>query len=150
MLRSVRIDAYEAICSYVLGGLIATGLCGPVPGGAQIVACTAPQQPMQQIELMFGRNIGGRLGVSEGAWSRFLAREITPRFPGGLTVLNAVGQWQDKERGRLVGEPSKLVIIETAQDTSANDTIASIVTAYKRQFRQRSVGVISHPVCAVF
>jgi hypothetical protein len=150
MLRSVRIDTYEVICRYVLGGLVATGLCGSAPAGAQSVACTAPQQPMQQIELMFGRNIGDRVGVGEAAWSRFLAREITPRFPDGLTVLNAVGQWQDKERGRLVREPSKLVVIATADDTPAHDKIAAIIAAYKQRFRQRSVGVISHPVCATF
>jgi Protein of unknown function (DUF3574) len=105
---------------------------------------------MQQIELMFGRNIGSRLGVGEAAWSRFLALEITPRFPDGLTVLDAAGQSRDPGGGRLVREPSKLVIIVTADETSASDKIASIVVAYKQQFRQRSVGVISRPVCAVF
>ena len=151
MLRRFHIDFHDAMRGHIfLCGLIATSLCGAAPAGAQSVACAAPQQPMQQIELMFGRNIGGRVGVGEAAWSRFLAREIAARFPDGLTVLNAVGQWQDKERGRLVREPSKLVVIVTAEDTSAGDTIASIVAAYKRQFRQRSVGVISRPVCAAF
>jgi hypothetical protein len=134
----------------MLCGLIATSLCGSAPAGAQSVACAAPQQPMQQIELMFGRNIGNRVGVGEAAWSRFLAREITPRFPDGLTVLNAIGQWQSRDRGRLMREPSKLVVIVTADDTPARDKIAAIIAAYKQRFRQRSVGVISHPVCAVF
>ncbi|HMA69894.1 MAG TPA: DUF3574 domain-containing protein [Xanthobacteraceae bacterium] len=130
-------------------GLIAL-LCGSVPTGAQDVACSAPQQPMRQIELMLGRNIGGRLSVGEAAWSRFLAREITPRFPDGLTVLDAIGQWQSKGRDRLAREASKLVIIVTADGASATDRIAAIVAAYKQQFRQRSVGVISHSVCAAF
>jgi uncharacterized protein DUF3574 len=105
---------------------------------------------MQQIELMFGRNIRGRLGVSEAAWSRFLAREITPRFAKGLTVLNAVGQWQDKDRHRLVREPTKLVMIVTVDEASVNEKIAAIVAAYNRQFRQQSVGVILRSVCAAF
>lgn len=105
---------------------------------------------MRQIELMLGRNIGGRLSVGEAAWSRFLAREITPRFPDGLTVLDAIGQWQSKGRDRLAREASKLVIIVTADGASATDRIAAIVAAYKQQFRQRSVGVISHSVCAAF
>jgi hypothetical protein len=104
---------------------------------------------MQQIELMFGRNIGGHLGVSETAWSRFLAREVAPHFPHGLSVLDAAGQWQD-ERGRLVHEPSKLLIIVTADEMAARDKIASIVAKYKQLFRQRSVGMISRPVCAAF
>jgi hypothetical protein len=134
----------------VAGGLIAIGLFGSTPARAQGAACSAPQQSMQQIELMFGRNIGNRLGVSEAAWSRFLAREVTPRFPDGLSVLDAAGQWQDKTRGRVVREPSKLVMILTADDAPARDKIAAIVTAYKDQFRQQSVGVISRPVCAAF
>jgi hypothetical protein len=105
---------------------------------------------MQQIELMFGRDIAGHLGVGKAAWSRFLAREIMPRFPDGLTVLDAAGQWRDPIRGRLVREPSKMVIVVTAEDAAVRDRIAAIVAAYKLRFRQRSVGVISHPVCAAF
>jgi hypothetical protein len=151
MPRSFRIDACEAIRRHVIVcGLIATSLCGAAPVQAQGVACSAPQQSMQQIELMFGRNIGGRLGDGEAAWSRFLAREVTPRFPDGLSVLDATGRWRDNERGRLMREPSRLVIIVTADDTPAHDKIAAIIAAYKQRFHQRSVGVISHPVCAAF
>jgi Protein of unknown function (DUF3574) len=130
--------------------LIAAKLVAPTPVSAQGAACAAPQQSMQQVELMFGRNIGGRLGVSEATWARFVAREITPRFPDGLSILNAAGQWQDKDRGRVVREPSKLVMIVTADEAPARDKIAAIVAAYKQQFHQQSVGVISRPVCAAF
>jgi hypothetical protein len=140
---------HRCVC-VVGGGLIAIGPCGPAPAGAQAIACNAPQQSMQQVELTFGRNIGNRLGVSEAAWTRFLAREVTLRFPDGLSVLDAAGQWQDKTRGRVVREPSKLVMILTADDAPARDKIAAIVAAYKEQFHQQSVGVISRPVCAAF
>jgi hypothetical protein len=151
MLRRFHIDFRDAMRGHIfLCGLTVTLLCGSAPAGAQSLACAAPQQPMQQIELMFGRNIGDRVGVGEAAWSRFLAREITPRFPDGLTVLNAIGQWQSRDRGRLVREPSRLVVIVTVDDTPTHDKIAAIIATYKQRFRQRSVGVISHPVCAVF
>jgi hypothetical protein len=150
MLRGFPVDRRDGHRRFVVVcALSATGLFAPAPVGAQ-GACTAPQQSMQQVELMFGRNIGGHPGVSEAAWSRFLAREVTPRFPDGLSVLDAAGQWHDKERGRVVREPSKLVIIVTADDAPARDKIAAIVTAYKQKFRQQSVGVISRPVCAAF
>jgi hypothetical protein len=151
MLRGFPLDWRDGRRRVVVTcALIAAGLFASASAGAQGLACTAPQQSMQQVELMFGRNIGGHLGVSEAAWTRFLAREVTPRFPDGLSVLDAAGQWQDKERGRVVREPSKLVIIVTADDAPARDKLAAIVTAYKQQFRQQSVGVISRPVCAVF
>src|ERR1700761_7838995 len=74
------------------------------------IACTLGK-PQQVAELMFGRLIGGRLGVSEGQWARFVAREITPRFPDGLTVFEARGQWRDRENNKIVREPSKIVQI---------------------------------------
>jgi hypothetical protein len=113
-------------------------------------ACDAPQRPMQQIELMFGRNVAGHVRVGKAAWSRFLAREITPRFPDGLTVLDAAGQWRDPGGRGEMRELSRMVIIVTADNAAARDQIATIVAAYKQQFRQRSVGVISHAVCAAF
>jgi hypothetical protein len=54
-------------------------------------------------------------------------------FPDGLTVLNATGQWQDEDHGRLVREPSKLVVIITADDTPAHDKIAASIAAYKQR-----------------
>jgi hypothetical protein len=105
---------------------------------------------MQRIELMFGRNVRGHLKVGDTAWAKFLAREITPRFPDGLTVVDAAGQWRDPVSGRVAGEPSRLVIIVTAADAPADDKIAAIVNAYKDQFHQESVGVVASAVCAGF
>jgi Protein of unknown function (DUF3574) len=60
--------------------------CRPsLRGLGQGISCDAPQQPALEISLMFGRNIGSELGVSEELWSDFVASEITPRFPHGLT-----------------------------------------------------------------
>ncbi len=41
---------------------------------------------------MFGRNIGGKVGVTEEQWTELVAGEITPRFPDGLSVDDALGQ----------------------------------------------------------
>ena len=120
----------------------------PLPAAAQDLACRAAQKPMVVIDLMFGRNIGGRLGVTEARWSRFLADEITPRFPDGLTVVDASGQWRAPGARRIVRERSKLVIIVAAAD--AQDKVDAIVDAYKRKFRQQSVGVVVRPACVSF
>jgi hypothetical protein len=115
---------------------------------AQGSACRAAQKQMVVADLLFGRNIGGRLGVTESRWSRFLTREITPRFPDGLTVVDASGQWRDPDRNRIVRERSKLVTI--VMEAAAQDKIDAIVEAYKRQFRQQSVGVVVRPACVSF
>jgi hypothetical protein len=136
-------------CTILAGAAIAAGTFASA-AAAQNLACGAPLEPMAQVELMFGRNIGGRLGVGAAQWSRFLAREVTARFPDGLSVIDAAGQWQDKDRGRVVREPSKLVMIVTADDAAAREKIAAIVAAYKQRFHQQSVGVVTRAVCAGF
>jgi hypothetical protein len=78
-------------------------------------------------ELLFGRNIGNRIGVSEAAWARFVDREIVPRFPDGLTVFNASGRWRDRKSDRVVREPSKIVQIVlpgTPEDVARLNEIA--------------------------
>src|SRR5262249_33404299 len=54
---------------------------------------------------------GSRIGVSEGDFGRFVDREIMSRFPNGLTVFNAAGQWREQARDKIVREPSKVVQI---------------------------------------
>jgi hypothetical protein len=115
---------------------------------AQGIECRLSQKPMVVADLLFGRNIGGRLGVTEKRWSQFLASEITPRFPDGLTVVDAAGQWRDAEKNRIVREPSKLVTIIMPAD--AQGKLDAIVDAYKRRFRQQSVGVVIRPACVQF
>jgi hypothetical protein len=120
------------------------------PAGAQDFSCRADQKNAAVAELMFGRNIGDRLGVSEAAWSRFVDREIVPRFPDGLTVVDAIGRWRDPDRNRLVREPSKIVTIvlhDRERDQPALDAIAA---AYKARFRQQSVGIVVRPACVAF
>jgi Protein of unknown function (DUF3574) len=145
-------QSFRAGLSRKSGGAIAacTLVAAGVGAGTPALSCEAPLQSMQRIELMFGRNTRGHLRVGDAAWARFLAREITPRFPDGLTVLDAAGQWRDPADGRVVREPSKLVIIVTADGPPADDRIAAIVAAYKQRFRQKSVGVVTSPACAAF
>ena len=47
---------------------------------------------MLEIELIFGRTIGGKVGVTEEQWTELVAGEITSRFPDGLSVDDALGQ----------------------------------------------------------
>lgn len=113
-------------------------------------ACHPGQQPRLMAELTFGRDIGRHVGVSEAAWRRFLDREVTPRFPDGLTVVSALGQWRDRNTGRVVREPSKLIMIVLQGNPDDQTRLDAIVAAYKRQFQQQSVGVIVQPACAAF
>lgn len=126
--------------------LLSAGL--PASASAQGAGCQAPLAPMQQVELLFGRNLRGRLGVTDQLWSRFLAEVITPRFPDGLTVLDGAGQW--KSGARIAHERSKLVMILTPAAPDLHQRLEAIVAAYKLRFRQQAVGVVMRSVCAGF
>jgi hypothetical protein len=134
----------------VFGAAVLMAAMGSSRAEAPALACDAPQQVRQVAELLFGRNIGGRLGVSEAAWGRFVARELTPRFPDGLTVTNAIGQWRDPTAGRIVHEPSKRVEIVLPGNGDDQARLEAVAHAYKEEFRQRSVGIIVRPACVSF
>lgn len=117
---------------------------------AQPADCHAGQKPRQVAQLLFGRNIGNRLGVSEAQWGRFVDHEISPRFPDGLTVLDAKGEWRDTARHTIVHEPSKLVeIVLPGKDDDAVE-LDAIAQAYKSRFRQQSVGIVVRGACVAF
>lgn len=127
-------------------------LAGMASGCASLApqACAPGQQAMLSAELLFGRKIGDRIGVSEADFRRFVDQELTPRFPDGLTILDATGQYRDNERSKLIREPSKLVLIAMPDDAGNRDKLAAIAEAYKRRFSQQSVGLILKPACASF
>jgi hypothetical protein len=115
-----------------------------------LVDCLGGQRPGQVAELMFGRNIGGRLGVNEAEWSRFLDNEILSRCPKGLTVINAAGEWRDEASKRIVREPSKVVQIVLPGEGDDIARLNEIAAAYKRRFKQHSVVMIVRPACVSF
>lgn len=127
-------------------------LAGMASGCASLApqACAPGQQAMLSAELLFGRKVGDRIGVSETAFRRFVDEEVTPRFPDGLTILDASGQYRDRERGTLIREPSKLMLITTSDEAENRDKLAAIAEAYKYRFSQQSVGLILKPACASF
>jgi len=130
------------------GLLIALTLSGCA--GAPLTSCRNGQDSMVAATLLFGRHADGRLVVGDAEWKRFLAREVTPRFPDGLTVFDAVGQWRDPARGRAVREPSKVVLIVYRDEAGAYERVIAIAEAYKRRFAQHSVGIVTSPACASF
>jgi hypothetical protein len=113
-------------------------------------SCHGNQQTRKIAELLFGRDIGRHLGVSNSDWAHFAARELTPRFPDGLTVSDALGQWRDRDNGAIVREPSKRVEIVLPGNTDDNTKLDAVVEAYKRSFKQQSVAVIVRSACVSF
>ena len=135
-------------CALTLALTLALALAGGAD--AQLLDCLGGQRPGQMAELMFGRNIGRRLAVNEADWSRFVDREIISRFPSGLTMYNAAGEWRDGATNKIVREPSKVVQIVLPGQAEDIARLNEIVAAYKQRFKQQSVVMIVRPACVSF
>ncbi|MBW4638496.1 MAG: DUF3574 domain-containing protein [Gloeocapsa sp. UFS-A4-WI-NPMV-4B04] len=90
-----------------------------------------------QDELYFGRNRPGG-EVSEEQFQKFLQTVVTPRFPDGLTVVNANGQFRVSS-GQIIREKTKLVILIYPNSYQKNRAVQEIIDKYKAQFQQGSV-----------
>jgi hypothetical protein len=117
---------------------------------AQLVECRGAQKPQHVAELIFGLSIGGRIEVSETQWMLFVDHEITPRFPDGLTVFDAAGQWRDQTSNKITRESSKIVLIVLPGNAEDVPRLNEIAETYKRSFGQQSVGIILRPACVSF
>jgi len=88
--------------------------------------------------LFFGRDIPAGGMVSDVDWAQFLATVITPKFPNGLTIFQANGQWLDP-RGNLVREPVFVVEVFHEKSDAIDASIAAIAAEYKKRFGQDAV-----------
>ena len=89
-------------------------------------------------------------GISEARWRAFLDREVTPRFPDGLSVVDVYGQWQGKNEAAPERLRSKCLIIDYL-DTQANrDKIEAIRAAWKRMTGDQSVLRVTQPADVSF
>ncbi len=87
--------------------------------------------------------------VSERDWRTFVRREVTPRFPDGLTIWEAEGQYRHAD-GRIGRERSKVLLLVHDDTPRARATLGDLVATYKRLFEQESVLWESAMVCATF
>jgi hypothetical protein len=131
--------------------VLMTALCGPAhaqaarkPASATLqgdAAHPAHARHWVDTRLYFGLGPADapEKGVSEAAWRDFLDKEVTPRFPAGLSVIDVYGQWESV--GEMTPERirSKVLIID-CRATAANGTkIEAIRAAWKQKTGDQSV-----------
>ena len=153
-LRRAAPRSHSALLG-ILTGL--TGCSSPLPGKPAMPtsACMAQNiltnsHEMLSITLAFGLTEPGGRAITASEWSDFLAREVTPRFPAGLSVVEAQGQWQDEPGGPVTHEPARLVWILTPKTATLAPALAAIRASYRKRFNQQSVGAFIHSGCASF
>ncbi len=117
--------------------------------GANAAACPSGTELFAEYRLFFGRSQGEVEVVSDEAWRAFLAEEVTPRFPDGLTVLDAAGQWRESS-GTIVRERTKLLLVFAPPGKDAMQRTDEIADAYRRAFGQSSVLRVVTEACVSF
>lgn len=91
-------------------------------------------------ELYFGLAKPDGSEVTAEEWAKFLADEVTPRFPAGFTVIEALGQYQGNDK-KIVKEKSRVLILLYEKKVRKHNSvkIEEIRAAYKKAFQQESV-----------
>jgi hypothetical protein len=113
----------------------------PIPEAARNRSVT-----FARTELFFGTARPDGV-VSKEEFRMFVDHEVTPRFPDGLTVIEAAGQFTGAD-GVLVKEDSFVLVllypIETANESHRR--IERIRRLYRKQFQQESVLRVDDPL----
>jgi hypothetical protein len=126
----------------------------PILALAATVALTgcAPTVPCRNYtQLFLGLAIGHDQGeVSEPEFRAFLADAVTPRFPDGLTVIDAIGQYRQQSTQTIIREKSRVLVLVRPDDAATDAAIAAIVADYKQRFHQEAVLRLDGCVAATF
>jgi hypothetical protein len=115
---------------------VALGMAGRLALEARGEPPNCSERLYDRLFFGLGRSSGA---VSEAEWAHFMTDVVTPRFPDGLTVVDARGQW------RAAGEPDMTVelsrVVEIAHDDSPDieRRLGDVIALYKHRYRQRSV-----------
>ncbi|MCQ0022119.1 DUF3574 domain-containing protein, partial [Streptomyces somaliensis DSM 40738] len=141
-----RAAALAAACLLAVGAPTAYAALGDDPAPAP--AAAPGSRTHVETRLLFGtERPGGGPAVTDAQFTAFVDREVTPRFPAGLTVRQGRGQWRDAS-GRIVRERSyELVLLYPAADAvAAGREVERVRAAYLRAFGQESVGRVDERV----
>lgn len=114
-----------------VGAFVLAMASGALPGAG--AACA---ERIQQ-RLFFGLD-GPEGAIDDREWQAFVEGVVTPRFPEGLTILEATGQWQARDK-RITRESARVIEIIHDESRSAARHVAEIAAEYKTRYRQESV-----------
>jgi len=107
--------------------------------------CGVSSAPQIRTTLYFGLS-RPKGSVSELEWQIFLRDEVTKRFPDGLTVWQAEGQWMSPV-GSIDREQSKVLLLVHADTAAARQAVQAVIQSYRKAFDQQSVLWESARVC---
>jgi hypothetical protein len=108
--------------------------------------CRHGEQSAISEMIYFGTGIPGGGTVSSEEWAVFLRTAVTPRFPSGLTVWSASGQWQSAD-GSITSESSFVLNLLHPATPDAEADVQAVATEYKTRFKQEAVLRVRAQAC---
>jgi hypothetical protein len=148
-MKSIAAVALSVLATLAVGLGLGVALARrDAPISAPTAECTLPARALVRHELIFGTARAHAAPLGEDEWQSFLDAVVTPRFPEGLTVLSAQGQWRG-ETG-LAKEQSRILVIWHDRTPSRDTDVEAIRAAYKDRFDQESVLRIDSVSCVSF
>ena len=115
-------------------GLLLFALCS-LPPFDSAEAQTQPAADALKSEVYFGLRTADGQTVGEQAWEEFVSQVVVPRFPAGLTVIEA--------RGRSGGSASmdrvKALVLVHPNSPDAQARLGEIKTEHEKRFGSAGV-----------
>ena len=123
--------------------LLAFGCALAAAGTA--AACPPGLHAAATAELFFnvGDNDGG---AAIGDWRRFVADEVTPRFPAQLTATAVFGASPD-QAGDFAREPARALVLVLTGEQTERKRIEQIRAAYRDHFGLDSTLIMNQRGC---
>jgi hypothetical protein len=84
-------------------------------------------------------------GVSDAQWRAFLDREVSTRFPDGLSVFDIYGQWRGQQQRGIERLHSKVIVLLHADAPQPSADIEAIRAAWKTMTGDQSVLRVTQP-----
>jgi hypothetical protein len=127
--------------------------CGETASGSNsgtenVLQCGSGETRFVNDQLYFGTAKPTGVVTSE-EWTEFLRTAVTPRFPQGLSVWQASGQWRNAD-GSITHEASFVLNLVHPEDEPNESAVRAITSEYKSSFAQESVLRVKSYVCVSF
>ena len=128
----------------ILPLLLALTACVDVETNTEgTLQCPEGLEPATEYRLYFGLTDSAGAEISQDQWQNFVDGAITPRFPDGLTILDAYGQFQPPGAD-LIREFSKVLVVGVP-DSWEGDAW-TLLGEVRDEWKQRHGGVVYHLV----
>jgi Protein of unknown function (DUF3574) len=137
----------------LIGPLAADSSPAPTTPAKPANTCQAGGQfgdPFARTDLYFGLSREDGPPVTDQQFDAFVDAVVTPRFPDGLTLFQAKGQFKNAS-GTIVEEGSRVIVLfYAADDPAAKVGVEQIRSKYKSRFHQESVLRVDDKSCVAF